>query len=212
MGRAAEPEVGIVTGAAGGVGRETVLKLQARGAAIVAADLNESGLAETAEAAQQAYPSAEKVVCKRVDVSDDAEVRSLVATALETFGRVDKVANVAGYAIRESFGETTLEDWRQMIDINLTSVFSLCQEAAKSMPHGGSMVNVSSVGSFMGMGYSAYNAAKGGIIGLTKMIATELARSGIRVNTVAPGPIATACRRRCGRTPMSSLRWPAPRS
>lgn len=192
MDQSSERLVAIVTGAADGVGRRTVLRLSAQGHDVVAADLNGAGLARTAEFAQRSNATGGRVVCVEVDVADDPQVRRLVDTAVETFGRLDKVANVAGYAIRKSFRETDLEDWRRMIDINLTSVFSLCQAASAAMPAGGAVVNVSSVGGFVGMGYAAYNAAKGGVIGLSKMIATELAPAGIRVNVVAPGPLATA--------------------
>jgi NAD(P)-dependent dehydrogenase (short-subunit alcohol dehydrogenase family) len=188
-GQSAQP-VCIVTGAASGVGQQTVWLLAERGYRVIATDVSGDGLEKTvAEISSSGPGSAVAVIA---DLADEPAVRKVVAQAMETFGRLDGVANVAGHAIRKSLGETTMADWHRMIDVNLTGVFVMCQEAAQVLPSGSSIVNVSSVSGFVGMGYAAYCAAKGGVIGLTKMLATELAPQGIRVNSVAPGPIATA--------------------
>jgi NAD(P)-dependent dehydrogenase (short-subunit alcohol dehydrogenase family) len=184
------PRVCVVTGAASGVGQQAVWQLADRGYRVVATDVNSGGLEETvADIGSQSPGSA---VAVPADLTDETAVRHVVARTLDTFGRLDAVANVAGHAIRKSLGETSMADWYRMIDVNLTGVFVMCQEAARFLPRGGAIVNVSSVSGFVGMGYAAYCAAKGGVIGLTKMLATELAAQGIRVNSVAPGPIATA--------------------
>jgi NAD(P)-dependent dehydrogenase (short-subunit alcohol dehydrogenase family) len=180
--------VAVITGAASGVGRQTALQLAGRGYRVVITDVDASGLDETASMING--PGREAVVVK-ADLANAEEVRAVVELALQTFGRVDAIANVAGMAIRKSLSETTMDDWYRMIDINLTGVFVMCQAGAAAMKDGGSIVNVSSVSGFVGMGYAAYCASKGGVIGLTKMLATELAAQGIRVNSVAPGPIAT---------------------
>lgn len=184
------PLVSIVTGAASGVGQETAGQLADRGYRVVATDVNSQGLEETVASVNSRSPGS--AVAVLANLTDEAAVRKVVAQALDTFGRLDAVANVAGHAIRKSLGETTMADWYRMIDVNLTSVFVMCQEAARALPRGGAIVNVSSVSGFVGMGYAAYCAAKGGVIGLTKMLAVEMAAQGIRVNSVAPGPIATA--------------------
>lgn len=176
----------VVTGAASGVGREAVGQLAERGYQVVATDVSAGGLKETVESV------GDRALAVPADLADEAAVRAVVSAAMESFGRLDAVANIAGHAIRKSLRETTMDDWYRMIDVNLTGVFVMCQEAAGVMRSGGSIVNVSSVSGFVGMGYAAYCAAKGGVIGLTKMLATELAPQGLRVNSVAPGPIATA--------------------
>lgn len=180
----------IVTGAASGVGQQAVWQLVDRGYRVVATDISREGLDKTVAEIGSSAPGA--AIAVTADLADEVAVRQVVGRATDSFGRLDAVANVAGHAIRKSLGETTMADWYQMIDVNLTGVFVICQEAARVLPSGGAIVNVSSVSGFVGMGYAAYCAAKGGVIGLTKMLATELAAQGIRVNSVAPGPIATA--------------------
>ncbi|MPZ60569.1 MAG: SDR family oxidoreductase [Propionibacteriales bacterium] len=180
-----EQPVAIVTGAASGVGRHVALRLGRRGMAIVATDVNAHDLERTVA----------NIDGTAVAVAGDITSEEVVSTAVETaageLGRLDVIANVAGMAIRKSLDETTREDWYRMIDINLTSIFQLCQRGAAVMRDGGAIVNVSSVSGFVGMGYAAYCAAKGGVIALTKRLAVELGGRGIRVNSVAPGPIAT---------------------
>jgi 3-oxoacyl-[acyl-carrier protein] reductase len=180
--------VAIVTGAASGVGRHVAFQLAQRGSAVVATDVDVKGLADTVE---EILGRGESALAVGADLTDAVQVRAVVDKAIDSFGRLDAIANVAGMAIRKSLGETTMDDWYRMIDINLTGPFVMCQAGAAVMTEGGSIVNVNSVSGFVGMGYAAYCAAKGGLIGLTKMLATELAPQNIRVNSVAPGPIAT---------------------
>jgi len=180
--------VAIVTGAASGVGRHVAFQLAKRDSVVVVTDVDTKGLEETAREILQGGGS---VLAVGADLADAVKVRAVVDKTMESFGRLDVIANVAGMAIRKSLGETTMDDWYRMIDVNLTGVFVMCQAGASVMGEGGSIVNVSSVSGFVGMGYAAYCAAKGGVIGLTKMLATELAPQNIRVNSVAPGPIAT---------------------
>jgi len=180
--------VAIVTGAASGVGRHVAFQLAQRGSAVVATDVDAKGLEDTVA---EILGRGESALAISADLTDVSQVRAVVGKAIDSFGRLDAIANVAGMAIRKSLGETTMDDWYRMIDINLTGPFVLCQAGAAVMSEGGTIVNVSSVSGFVGMGYAAYCAAKGGLIGLTKMLATELAPQNIRVNSVAPGPIAT---------------------
>jgi NAD(P)-dependent dehydrogenase (short-subunit alcohol dehydrogenase family) len=191
MPEAGDREVGLVTGAASGVGSKLVERLAARGLAVLATDINPEGLERTIAAAAD---SPGTVTAVTADIGNSEEVAKVIEAASE-LGQLKTVANVAGMAIRKSLEETTIDDWYRMIDINLTGVFVACQSGAAAMREhgeGGAIVNVSSVSGFVGMGYAAYCAAKGGVIGLTKMLATELGPAGIRVNSVAPGPIASA--------------------
>lgn len=182
------PHVAIVTGAASGVGRHVAFQLAQGGWAVVATDIDSKGLENTIK---EIAGRGQSALAVGADLTDAPQVRAVVEATIVSFGRLDAIANVAGMAIRKSLGETTIDDWYRMIDINLTGPFVMCQAGAAAMSEGGTIVNVSSVSGFVGMGYAAYCAAKGGLIGLTKMLATELAPQNIRVNSVAPGPIAT---------------------
>ncbi len=145
-------------------------------------------------AAEQARLLTEKLNCSGIpmDISDISSVNDAVRNVLHGFGRIDVLVNNAGISMIKPFLDTSHEDWRRMIDVNLTGVFNVTRAVVPSMvsKKSGAVVNVSSVWGVYGASCEvAYSAAKAGVIGFTKALAKELGLSGITVNAVAPGVI-----------------------
>ncbi len=188
----------LVTGAASGLGAAAARALAGRGARVVLADLNAaSGRTLCAELGDAARFS-------EADVSDEASARAAVATVLDAFGRLDGLVSCAGIVAGEKVvgreGPHSLDAFRRVVEINLVGTFNVLRLAAEAMarnepnPDGerGVIINTASVAAFEGqIGQAAYAASKGGIVAMTLPIARELARSGIRVMTIAPGIMET---------------------
>jgi NAD(P)-dependent dehydrogenase (short-subunit alcohol dehydrogenase family) len=188
-GRRFEGRSVLVTGAASGIGRATALRLAEEGASLVLADLDEAGLAQTAEACE----GAGAVHVHRCDVSDESSVAGLVASAVDHLGGLDVLCNVAGILAFEDFRSTTLEQWNRILAVNLTGTFLVCREA---LPHllerGGNIVNTASTAALAGHPWTApYSASKGGVLALSLTLAVEFGKLGVRCNVVAPGSIET---------------------
>jgi meso-butanediol dehydrogenase / (S,S)-butanediol dehydrogenase / diacetyl reductase len=183
-----EGRVVLVTGAGSGIGRATVHRLVEEGATVVAADISEEGLAATAEAA----PRPERVTSFVGDVSDPAFGPAAVARALE-HGRLDTVVNSAGILRFEHTHEVALASWQKILDVNLTGTFLVCQAAlAALLDGGGAIVNVASTAALAAHPWAAaYSASKGGVLALTRTLAIEYAKQGLRANAVCPGSIDT---------------------
>ena len=184
--------VALVTGASGGIGRAAALELAGRGCDVaVHYHKNEKGAAETA---RQIEALGRKAAVFTGDLCRRDEALALVASVLARFGRIDVLVNNAGDLVeRKPLLEMTEALWRQVIDLNLSSVFFVTQAAVPGMIERkrGTIVNVSSVAGHNGGGPGAlaYAASKGGLTSLTKAMAKELAPKGIRVNSVSPGLI-----------------------
>lgn len=182
-------KVAIVTGAGQGIGKGIALALAAEGCSVVVSDMNAEPCAETA---REIEALGVKALAIRSDVSSKQDVADLFAKTQEHFGRLDVLVNNAGIYPFVSFAEMKEEDWDKVIDVNLKGVFLCSQEAAKMIPEGGRIVNISSIASFVGFeGLTHYCASKSGINGFTRALALELAKQQITVNAVAPGAIAT---------------------
>ena len=175
----------LVTGGAGGLGAATAAFLVNAGAAVVVSDLSQP----TLDAAVAATGATAGVTA---DVSDETSVSQLFERAAVALGGIDGLVNNAG--IMEPIRSTRrqeLGDWRRVIDVNLQGVFLVAREAARRMERGGSIVNTASVAGLAAFPASnAYGVSKAAVAMLTKTLACDLARYGIRVNAVAPGVIA----------------------
>ena len=186
-----QQRVVIVTGAGSGIGRAMVDVLLADGWCVAAVDAN-SGAVETL-AAQ--LGQREDVLTATVDVTDEPAVIALVDEIANEFGRIDGVVNSAGIAADKPALETPADLFRKILDVNVVGSFIVARAAAKVMvasKTGGSIVNLASVSGLRGSkGRVAYGASKGAIVTMTQVLANDLARHGIRVNAIAPGPIET---------------------
>lgn len=181
----------LVTGGASGIGLALAEHLLAEGWRVIVADIAPSAL-EAARTHLARHGG--NVHYLTLDVTKEADVVAAVAKAEQDFGPIKGVVNSAGIARDIPALETSAELFRTILDINLVGTFLVCREAAKAMlaNGGGSLVNIASVSGQRGnLGRVAYGSSKAGVIQLTKVMAVELAASGIRVNAIAPGPVET---------------------
>jgi len=184
-----EPEFGgtvhLVTGAAGGVGSALVRLLLARGARVVAEDLD--------PAVEEAFAHDDRVVAVVGDVAEPGTARRAVQTALDSFGRLDGLANNAGRFLQRSAEDTSVEEWDGLMASNVRGAFLHTQAALAPLTGTrGAIVNTASISGLVGLPQQlAYTATKGAIVQLTRTSAIEFAERGVRVNAVAPGAIAT---------------------
>jgi len=180
----------LVTGAAAGIGAAIATSLAEAGAD-VACHGNSRPADDTC---QSVRALGRKAVAIQGDLADRATPAALVDATLAAFGRIDILINNAGTIRRAPAAEYSLEDWDQVIAVNLSSVFQLCQLAARRMleERRGKIVNVASLLSFQGgITVPAYAASKGGVAQLTKALANEWAPRGVNVNAIAPGYVRT---------------------
>jgi NAD(P)-dependent dehydrogenase (short-subunit alcohol dehydrogenase family) len=179
----------LVTGGAGGIGGAIARRMAAAGARIMIADLD--GDRATATAAALGGEHASLIV----DVADLASVNAMVAETERQFGGVDTLVHSAGVAMLRDIFDTDPADWKRVIDINLMGTYYACLAVARSIAArkgAGSLITISSAAAGRpSKGASAYGAAKGGVVTLTKALAVDLAPRNIRVNSIAPGPVDT---------------------
>lgn len=180
-------KVALVTGAGQGMGRAIARQFAAEGAIVVALDLN-------LEAAQQTLEGCgEQHLARALNVADAAAVNALVDEVLALRGRVDVLVNNAGTGGMDSFTEMSDEAWARVIGVNLNGAFYCARAAVRAMLKngGGTVVNVGSTSAVSGDGPAHYVTSKAALMGLTRVMAKELAKSGVRVNTLVPGPTNT---------------------
>ncbi len=184
-------QVAVLTGVASGIGKASARMLSAAGATIVGGDIDEAGAQVTAD---EIAAEGGTAVAQRVDVTKRAEVDALVDRAQADFGRVDIMGNIAGIPHNKMVADCTDEEFERILAINLKSVFYGCQAAIRHMvPQGsGNIVNISSGAiDTPAPTLACYGMTKAAVAMLTKTLATEVGRNGIRVNAIAPGMILT---------------------
>lgn len=183
----------IITGGGSGIGRACALRLAEEGAGVMVGDIRPESAAETARMVESAGGKASSCHC---DVAGERDVEDMTAKTMEEFGRLDILVANAGTAAFGGIHETSLEDWERVIRVQLTGTFLCARAALRHMikQGGGNIITMGSVSSVVvGAGGSAasYKAAKGGILQLTRAIATEYAHKGVRANCVCPGAVKT---------------------
>jgi meso-butanediol dehydrogenase / (S,S)-butanediol dehydrogenase / diacetyl reductase len=180
----------LVTGGASGIGRATALRLAAEGAHVVVADRDERLLVEVSE---RDDPEGGRITPLVTDVSSEERVTRLVAETVQVLGGLDVVVNAAGILSFSHTHEVSIDEWNRLVAVNLTGTFLVCREA---LPHlvtsKGNIVNLASTTAHAGQAWAvAYSATKGGVLAMTRSLAVEYGKAGVRANTISPGAIDT---------------------
>jgi meso-butanediol dehydrogenase/(S,S)-butanediol dehydrogenase/diacetyl reductase len=186
-----EGKVALITGSASGIGAATARRLYSEGASLLLADMNAEG---GEQVANELDPTGKRVHFRELDVRDMDAVDSAVQAAVDHFGKLDVMFNNAGIGAYGHVDEMDPETWQNIIDVDLNAVFYGCRSAIPRLRAngGGAIVNTASISGTHGdYGLAAYNAAKGAVLNLTRTLALDHARDGIRTNAVCPGPIET---------------------
>src|ERR687891_2857931 len=185
-----ERKVCVITGAGGGMGRDAALLFSEEGARVCVADVDGEAAEETARECRDAF-------AVRVDVADEQSVQDMYAATADRFGGIDVLYNNAGISPADdaSILDTSLEAWQRVQDVNTTGVFLCCKHG---IPHllergGGSVINVASFVALLGAATSqiSYTASKGAVLSMSRELAVQFARRGVRVNALCPGPVET---------------------
>ena len=189
-----EGKIALITGTASqkGMGTAISLMLAKEGCDIISTDINLEGAEQTSIAVKDL---GRKAIALKADVSDNAQVKEMVKNVLAEFSRIDILVNTAGMAIMggTSFAEADPESWEREMAVNLYGTMNCCQAVVPSMVERkyGKIINFSSIGAKLGS-TSGYGPAKAGITSFTRALASSVGPSGINVNAVAPGVVATA--------------------
>lgn len=201
-------KMAIITGAAAGNGRAIALRFAREGCNLALSDINLAGVEETARLARE---HGVRISITRTDVTCRADVEAMVAQGVATLGPCDILVNNAGIFFNASFHDMTDDEWRRMLDTNLTSVYLVSQAVIRhwlALVRPGTIVNLASISSSIAFTRSAhYCAAKAGVTALSRCIALEYGPRGIRSNCLAPGIIETAMTRPALADPALAASW-----
>ena len=183
-------KVAIVTAGASGIGAAIVERLLAEGASVCISDINPSLLEA---AANKFHKAGDRLITCAADAGDEYAVSMMIEEAASRFGKIDVLINNAGFSIRGKAGVLATSDWRKVLSVALDSVFFASRAALPYLLQGkGSIVNTASIsGLFADYNFTAYATAKGGVVNLTRAMAVDYARDGVRVNAVCPGLVDT---------------------
>lgn len=183
----------IVTGAASGIGQAAVLRLVEEGATVLAVDLNAEGLAQTLVRAEASSGNGGRAISSCLSITDETAVREAIGAFVKTTGRLDALVNMAGILTSAHTNDTSFDTFMRIVQVNLGGTFLCCREALPYLVESkGNIVNAASTSAFFGHPYmAAYSASKGGVAALTQALSREYMKSGVRVNAIAPGGIAT---------------------
>jgi 3-oxoacyl-[acyl-carrier protein] reductase len=179
----------IVTGSGTGIGAATARRFGAEGAAVICADINEASAQGVSD---EIIAAGGRAAACRVDIRVQSDVDAMIAFTHRSFGPPNVAVNNAGMGAQKHFLDTPVEMLHAMLEINVVGTFICAQAAARAMAAsgGGSIINFSSHSGFLGSsGRAAYAASKSAIIGMTRVMAVDLAEHNVRVNAIAPGPI-----------------------
>jgi len=185
----------VVTGAAGGLGREIALQLVARGCAVVICDIDGQGLVDTRRLLLDRGGEAENMIC---DLTGEGVPQAVMDRAVECWGGLDILVNNAAYGVIEPFLESTHQAWTRTMALNVTALAMACKAAGRVMraQRSGRIINVTSPGSRMALpDYTAYTASKAAVDSITRAAAVALAPYGVLVNSIAPGMMDTHMQR-----------------
>jgi 3-oxoacyl-[acyl-carrier protein] reductase len=185
-------KVALVTGSSRGIGRAISIELAKRCVSVVIND--DKNIQEGLEVTNEIKKMGQDGIYIQADVSDLSQVDKMAEKTINEFGRIDILVNNAGITRDSLLENMDIDDWNEVISVNLTGVFNCTKSVIKYMQKqgGGKIINISSISAEIGnIGQSNYSAAKGGIISFTKTVAKEYAKYGIIVNAVAPGFIKT---------------------
>lgn len=184
-------KIAIVTGGANGMGKTTALLFAEEGATVIVADINIKGVEETVT---QIKEQGGEAIGYQLDVSSQLEWQALIDETTKRYGCLNVLVNCAGINKRSMLTEMEMEDWKEILDVDLTGVMLGMKTAAQLMKvsNGGSIINFGSIAGIIGHPVTAYSTAKFGVRGLSKSAAMELVDFGIRVNAIHPGFVKTS--------------------
>lgn len=202
-------KVAVISGAASGLGKASAIALASHGADLLIADLNETGLKETADEIRR---TGRKVITSRTDISDADEIQQLFSVLDHEFGRIDFLANIAGEGILGKPEEIPLTTVEQVFHNLVFGRFLMCQEAGRRMLAAGkgSIVNIGSLASTtaLGRGHVAYSMAMGAVVQMTRELSTEWAAQGVRCNAILPAQVINpSLEKRIAADPSITEKW-----